>query len=59
MQKVIGEIRTKLSPFLKEGGDFAHAGAGLPQVYDMSRIIRKIPEQNYEGLRKMAPISWL
>lgn len=58
MQKVIDEMRKKLNPFL-EGGGATRANAGLPQVYDMSRILRKIPEQNYEGLRKMAPISWL
>lgn len=58
MQNVINEVRAKLNPFL-EGGDVANSNARLPQVYDMSRIIRKIPEQNYEGLRKFAPISWL
>lgn len=64
VQRVINNVRFKLMPYIGVDSyvdnaknlfkaDFYYAGQKL------GNIIKKIPPQNYEKLRKYVPIGWL
>jgi len=54
LQNIINEIRVKLIPYIGgEPFDFYYAGEKL------GKIIRNIPPQNYEKLRRCVPIGWI
>lgn len=61
LQNVINAIRVKLIPYI--GGEEPFAGVAAADYYyageKLGKIIRKIPPQNYEKLRRNVPIGWI
>lgn len=64
MQHIVNEIRAKLSPFTGDSVAQTVVSENVPQTPEVfgeraSRFIQRIPQQNYELLPRLAPISWI
>lgn len=62
LQNVINAIRVKLIPYI--GVEEPFVGVAAADYYytggeKLGKIIRKIPPQNYEKLRRNVPIGWI
>lgn len=61
---IISQIRADLAPFLNSGeGAVHHFVSHHSRTSDVTdyaeRLVRKIPQRNYEKLARHVPISWL
>jgi hypothetical protein len=60
MQNVINSTRERLAPFIPEGPNLHDYQSQTPETsHRFIRLNPEIPQENYDKLPKLVPISWL